>query len=222
LRKADPGPVLRELARTLDVSATLACFPGLSAADLSRILAQAAGPVTGELFSSPPPAAKEKSADSRPSGPPAGRPAKKPAAHPAAAHGPATLHIDGGARGNPGPAGTGALLRIPGEEPVGRGEYIGEATNNTAEYRALLLGLALAREHKVDRLRVLSDSELLVRQMTGAYRVKHPDLKILHAKAQAAASHIESVSYAHIPREKNADADELVNRAIDARGKVSL
>jgi ribonuclease HI len=214
LRKVDPAAVLSCLAQTLDVSAVLARFPGLTRNALSRIIALAAGPATGDLFSFPHPASGEAASAHAADG--------RRATSPRPSAGAATLHIDGGARGNPGPAGVGALLLVPGGEPVGRGEFIGEATNNVAEYRALLLGLALAREHGVCRLRVLSDSELLVRQMTGAYRVRHPELKLLHHKAQSAASHIGAISYAHIPREKNAGADDLVNRAIDARGKVTL
>lgn len=205
MRRPEASAVLRELARTLDITATLAHFPGLSAGDLARILEEAAGPVRlssrgtplGPLFA---PSEKAPAAPSRR----------------------ALLFVDGGARGNPGPAGVGAVLHMPGADPEGRGEYIGEATNNVAEYRALLLGLALAREMGAKRLAVHSDSELLVRQLTGVYRVKHPDLKPLHQEARRLASGFESVSWIHVPREKNHRADELVNRAIDARGKVRL
>ncbi len=207
MRKVDPAAVLLHLAKTLDVPATLDHFPGLSSTLLSRILAEAAGPVAGELFTKDP-------------APASGH--RLPARVHAGSGQHAILHIDGGARGNPGPAGIGAVLTLPGKAPVGRGEFIGEATNNTAEYRALLLGLSLARLAGVRKLAVFSDSELLVRQMSGSYKVKHPELRLLHGKAHSAASLIGSVTYAHVPRAKNEAADRLVNLAIDARGPVTL
>ena len=126
------------------------------------------------------------------------------------------VNVDGGARGNPGPAAVGAVLRTPdGEIVAERGERIGEATNNVAEYRALLLGIELAREHGAGELEVIGDSELIVKQVRGVYKVKNADLKSLHAEAKAALAGFPRWSIRHVRREHNSHADELVNRALD-------
>jgi ribonuclease HI len=127
-------------------------------------------------------------------------------------------HIDGGARGNPGPAGYGVHV----EDEQGRVVaqlygYLGTATNNTAEYAALLALLEYARARGATTLRVLSDSELLVRQMRGEYRVKHPGLQVLHAAARRLMTSVPSVVLEHVPRERNVQADALANRAMDLR-----
>jgi ribonuclease HI len=129
----------------------------------------------------------------------------------------AILFADGGARGNPGPAAFGAVL-IDGAGFILReiGEYIGTATNNVAEWRALVAGLAAAAELGIDDLAVRMDSELVVRQLTGVYRVKHPDLIPLHERARALLRRFKSVDVQHIPRAKNKAADALVNAALDA------
>lgn len=128
-----------------------------------------------------------------------------------------TLYTDGGARGNPGPAGAGALLLdADGKEVEAISAYLGEMTNNQAEYRALLLGLQAAIDNGVAELDVRMDSELIVKQMKGEYKVKHPDMKPLNAQAQALVAQIGVVNFYHIRREFNADADKLVNQAIDA------
>lgn len=129
------------------------------------------------------------------------------------------IMIDGAARGNPGPAAAGAVLDHPA---LKRGEYIGEATNNVAEYRALILGLELALEAGLDEVEIQSDSQLLVRQMTGQYRVKNPALRDLYQRAQSAAARLSSVLYRHIPREDNVEADRVANMALDAKGPISL
>jgi ribonuclease HI len=134
----------------------------------------------------------------------------------------AVLHVDGGARGNPGPAGYGFVISSGDGPLVQRGGYVGQATNNVAEYSALVAGLEAAAELGIREVEVMADSELMVRQMTGQYRVKNEGLKPLYAKAQAAAARIGKVSYQHIPREKNKEADKLANMAIDAKGSVSL
>lgn len=126
------------------------------------------------------------------------------------------LFCDGGARGNPGPAGAGAVLYDDAGNVLDRrGEYLGRATNNTAEYRGVLLGLELARRHGLREIRLRLDSELVVRQLTGQYRVRHPELLGLwdEVKRQLRAFTVWDV--AHIPREQNAAADKLVNEAID-------
>ena len=129
---------------------------------------------------------------------------------------PWTLRCDGGARGNPGPAAIGYVLIDPqGREVEARGEAIGKVTNNTAEYRSLIAGLEAAARHGVERLVVRMDSELVVRQMRGEYRVKHPDLKVLHRKAQEAAGAVANVRYREVPRAENARADRLVNDTLD-------
>jgi len=129
------------------------------------------------------------------------------------------LYVDGGARGNPGPAGIAArLLTAEGELVEELSDVIGEATNNVAEYEALLAGLELALDRGVERLTVFMDSELVVRQLTGRYRVKNADLKALHDEAQRRLHGFREVDVRHVPREQNAEADRLVNEALDRAG----
>jgi len=129
------------------------------------------------------------------------------------------LYTDGGARGNPGPAGIGAvLLTASGDLVEELGDFIGKATNNVAEYQALLAGLELALDRGVERLDVFLDSELVVRQVNGQYKVKDAGLKPLHAQACLLLSRFHEVSVKHVRREQNAEADRLVNEAIDAAG----
>jgi ribonuclease HI len=126
------------------------------------------------------------------------------------------LHVDGGARGNPGPAAIGVVISDPDGTPVATfGGKIGETTNNVAEYKALLRGLALAAEHGAREVRVINDSELVARQVTGVYKVKHPDMQDLHAQAVTALSGFERWSIESVPRAQNAAADALVNEALD-------
>ncbi len=127
-------------------------------------------------------------------------------------------HIDGGARGNPGPAGYG--VRVDDAEGRMVAElygYLGTATNNTAEYAALLALLEYAVQAGAASVRVLSDSELLVRQISGEYRVKHPALQVLHGEARRLIAALPSVSLEHVPREQNVAADALANRAMNLR-----
>lgn len=134
----------------------------------------------------------------------------------APARGSVIANIDGGARGNPGPAAYGIVLRDAGGATLfAAGKCIGRATNNVAEYYGLIAALDAARERGVSRLRVESDSELLVLQIQGRYRVKSPDLKPLHERALKLARALEFFEIAHIPRQKNRDADRLVNAALD-------
>ena len=134
----------------------------------------------------------------------------------ASARGAVVANIDGGARGNPGPAAYGIFLRDPGGTTLlATGKRIGHATNNVAEYFGLIAALDAARERGISRLRVESDSELLVQQMQGRYRVKSPDLKPLHERALKLAREFEFFEIAHVPREKNREADHLVNAALD-------
>jgi ribonuclease HI len=131
----------------------------------------------------------------------------------------ARLFTDGGARGNPGPAALGYVIEAEdGTVLEARGEPIGVATNNVAEYRALVAGLAKALELGATELEVISDSELLVKQMRGEYRVKNRGLVPLSVEATDLARRIGSVRYTSVRREKNELADRLVNEALDAHG----
>ena len=132
----------------------------------------------------------------------------------------AKLFTDGGSRGNPGPAAYGFVLEAPdGTVLDARGEAIGVATNNVAEYRALLAGLERAHELDIDELEVISDSELLVKQMRGEYKVKNAALRELSLEAARLARRIGTVSYTAVRREHNELADSLVNEALDAAGR---
>ena len=129
------------------------------------------------------------------------------------------VHVDGGARGNPGPAAIGVVTSTPDGEVVDElAELIGEATNNVAEYRALLRGLERARELGATEVALVNDSELVARQVQGAYKVKHPGLRPLYDQAMEALRGFERWSVRSVPRAQNADADQLVNAALDAQG----
>jgi ribonuclease HI len=131
----------------------------------------------------------------------------------------AKLWTDGGARGNPGPAAYGYVLEADdGTVLAAHGEAIGEATNNVAEYRALVAGLEKAGELGVDELEVVSDSELLVKQMRGEYKVKNEALRELSMQASGLARQLGAVTYTAVRREHNELADQLVNEALDASG----
>ncbi|MGC1166611.1 MAG: ribonuclease HI family protein [Solirubrobacterales bacterium] len=127
-----------------------------------------------------------------------------------------TVNVDGGARGNPGPAAIGVVVRGEGGEVLEeRGERIGRATNNVAEYRALLLGIELGAAHGASELELLGDSELIVRQVEGKYKVKDATMKELHREVKAALRPFERWSIRHVRRDQNAEADRLVNAALD-------
>lgn len=129
-----------------------------------------------------------------------------------------TLRTDGGARGNPGPGGAGFVLEDEtGAIVRGGGRYLGSVTNNIAEYEALIWGLRTALDHGVTDLRVCADSELVVRQINGQYRVKNEGLKPLFASAKALLARFASVRVVHVRREQNAAADALANEAMDSR-----
>ena len=129
----------------------------------------------------------------------------------------AKLSTDGGARGNPGPAAFGYVLEAEdGTVLAAHGETIGIATNNVAEYSALIAGLERARELAVDEVEVVSDSELMVKQMRGEYRVKNETLQELFARASRLARGFRDVSYTAVRREHNELADRLVNEALDS------
>ena len=128
------------------------------------------------------------------------------------------VHVDGGARGNPGPAAVGVVISDPRDGTVLEdvAEAIGEATNNVAEYRGLLLGLERARALGADEVEVVGDSELVAKQVQGLYKVKHPAMRPLHAEALRALGEFSSWSIRTVPRAENAAADALVNQALDA------
>ena len=129
----------------------------------------------------------------------------------------AVANIDGGARGNPGPAAYGVIIRnAKGEVLAELGEYLGTQTNNVAEYSGLLAALEWAAREKLESLKVLSDSELLVRQMHGQYKVKNPALKELFDRAQAAVRKLKHFAIDHVRREANRDADRMVNQVLDS------
>ena len=126
-----------------------------------------------------------------------------------------TVHVDGGARGNPGPAAAAAVIDGDGvHDEVG--ERLGVATNNVAEYRGLLLGLRRARELGATEVEVINDSELVAKQLNGEYRVKHPDLKPLYEAARRELEGFRAWSIRSVPRAQNADADRLVNATLDS------
>lgn len=127
----------------------------------------------------------------------------------------ATANVDGGSRGNPGPAGYGVIIERDDGTTVALKASLGRATNNVAEYNGLLAALRWAVEHGISALHVRSDSELLVKQMRGEYRVKNPGLQPLHEEARALARQIGRVRFEHVRREQNREADRLANEAMD-------
>ncbi len=196
----DPRAVLEALAASLDAGEVLSRFPGLAREELRAMVRAAAG--------------KLPRGTTRPA------PAARTAADCAAAVGdwPAevTVHIDGGSRGNPGEAGVGVYFQDRSGAPLQSiARYIGRATNNTAEYQALLTALARARDAGVRHLRVFSDSELLVNQVNGRYRTTVPHLQQYLQEAIRLMREIGRVDVAHVRREFNKEADALANEAMD-------
>jgi ribonuclease HI len=130
-----------------------------------------------------------------------------------------TAHIDGGARGNPGPAGYGVVIHdASGRKLAELSEYLGHQTNNYAEYRGLLAALGYAHANAIKALKIVSDSELMVRQMKGIYKVRNPGLRKLYDEAQQLVRKLDHFEIRHALREHNRDADRLANQAMD-RGK---
>ncbi len=128
-----------------------------------------------------------------------------------------TINTDGGARGNPGPAGIGVVIKDEAGEIVYRyGGYIGEATNNVAEYKALIKSLEEAFNLGATDVKIQMDSELIVKQMQGVYKIKEPTLQELAAQVIKLLKQFSSYSFAHVRREYNQEADAMVNKAIDA------
>ena len=129
--------------------------------------------------------------------------------------GAATAHVDGGSRGNPGPAGYGVFITRDDGSTVEIKESIGITTNNVAEYNGLLAALRWAAEHGIRSLTVRADSELMIKQMRGEYRVKNPGLRPLYEEAQSLARRLARVTFEHVRREFNQEADRLANEAMD-------
>ena len=126
------------------------------------------------------------------------------------------MNVDGGSRGNPGPAAIGVVVRNDdGAVVEAVGETIGRETNNVAEYKAMLRGLELALAHGADEVEMIGDSELIIRQIEGRYKVKKADLKPLHAEAKELLGKFDRWKVRHVKREHNSDADALVNQALD-------
>jgi ribonuclease HI len=126
------------------------------------------------------------------------------------------VHVDGGARGNPGPAAAACVVSSPdGEVLAERSQLLGTASNNVAEYRALLLGLECARELGASEVEIVGDSELIAKQVQGAYKVKHEAMRPLHRQAMEELSKFDRWSIRTVPRARNAHADALVNAALD-------
>lgn len=189
--RAMQAAVLRFIAREEPLVATLGAFPQLDRAKLQRALEKAAGLLEGN-------GADEAEA--------------------APAYIRLRLYSDGAARGNPGPAGAGAVLVEPSGQVVDRlGKFLGHQTNNYAEYMGLLLGLRRALELGVREVEVFADSELMIRQLGGRYQVKSPSLRPLYEEALKALNAFERVKLVHVPREMNRAADEMSNKAIEER-----
>ena len=129
----------------------------------------------------------------------------------------AHIHTDGAARGNPGPAAWSFVIEVPGEKPIEAAERMGEATNNVAEYTALIHALTRAAELKLPHVAVFSDSELMVKQINGEYAVKNPELQDLHGEAWALIRRFSSVTLSHVRRAENKRADALCNEALDGK-----
>lgn len=131
-----------------------------------------------------------------------------------------TAYIDGGARGNPGPAAYGVIVRDADGKPLAElAKYLGIQTNNYAEYSGLLAALEYAQQQNFSGLKIFSDSELLVKQMKGEYKVNHPVLKKFHARARELAGHLQHFAIHHVLRAHNRHADALVNATLDAEAK---
>lgn len=128
----------------------------------------------------------------------------------------AVLFCDGAARGNPGPGAYGFVVFVDGRVLAQDGAQLGHVTNNVAEYYALIHGLKKCKDLRIDSLVVKSDSQLLVRQISGQYRVRNPSLQVLHGEVQTLLAHFFHYEVVHIPREENELADALANRALDS------
>ncbi|WP_082282906.1 ribonuclease HI family protein [Myxococcus hansupus] len=201
--------ILRHIAREEPLQGTVREFRGLTREHLGQLIEEAAQRLAGAPPAAAPPLVS----------PP--EKAESPRAEPAAASEPhprLRVYSDGAARGNPGPAGAGAVLMDPTGNVVARlGRFLGTQTNNSAEYMGLLLGLKHAQSLGAREVDVYADSELLIRQLGGRYQVKSATLKPLYEEARKLLKGFTKVKLHHVPRAQNAEADEMSNRAIDER-----
>jgi ribonuclease HI len=215
-------PVLAELLRFIaaneQLPRTLERYKGYDRDAVGKLIAAAADRVErAEVEGAGDPPAGRARVEVRKAGE-AKRAAARPLEAPVPAATRARLYSDGAARGNPGPAGAGAVIVNPQGQVVARvGKYLGENTNNYAEYMGLILGLKRARAMGIRELEVLADSELLVRQLNGEYQVKAENLRPLFEEARQLLAGFPGVALRHVPREENEAADEMSNRAIDER-----
>jgi ribonuclease HI len=214
MARPPPAEVIAFIAREEPLARTLEAFPDVSRDDLRRLLeALAAAYRSTEAIQAPPPASRpEPRKAPAPAGP---RPSR---GVPAGQFPRLAVFSDGAARGNPGPAGAGAVLVAPDGTVIEElGKYLGTNTNNYAEYTGLILGLRRALELGAREVDVRADSELMVKQLQGKYRVKAPNLQPLYEEAVALLRKFDRVTVAHVYREQNKLADEMSNRAIDER-----
>jgi ribonuclease HI len=189
-----PGTVLSYLAQTLSVARTLKRFPALKPNDLQEILGRCARWVS--------------EGEARPSPPPPGA-------------GEISIHADGASRGNPGEAGAGVVFADERGKTLKEWKsYLGQTTNNVAEYRAVLLALEKASALGAESVIINMDSELVVRQLSGEYKVREPHLKALHQKALELLKGFRRYRLRHVPREENRRADQLANEAIDQKIRI--
>jgi ribonuclease HI len=192
--------ILRHIAREEPLTATVRAFRGMTRERLGQLLEEAAERLA--------PASKKGD----------GEPAAEAAEEPRGPVPRLRLYSDGAARGNPGPSGAGAVLIEPGGQVIARlGKYLGHQTNNYAEYMGLILGLKHAKTLGAKEIEIFADSELLIRQLGGRYQVKSSTLRPLYEEAVKLLNDFSRVKLVHVPREMNALADEMSNKAIDER-----
>lgn len=191
MSRNDPGGVLAALAEKLSVNGLLEDYPDLTREKLKEILLEAS-----RKFPSKTDARASRDFN----------PGKA-----------LIINVDGASRGNPGEAGAGAVLRNTSGQALELKKYLGQTTNNVAEYEALIMALEEASRLGVREAEVRSDSELLVHQMNGVYRVKSPQLKPLYEKAVSLASGFGKMKFVHVGREDNREADRLANLAVEAK-----
>ncbi|RUO87551.1 reverse transcriptase-like protein [Corallococcus sp. AB018] len=207
--------VLRHIAREEPLTATVRAFRGLTREHLGQLLDEAADQLSGGPRDAGAPAS-EPAPRTAPESTTSGIEIVTPAAGGALNR--VRVYSDGAARGNPGPAGAGAVLTNAEGAVVARlGKFLGHQTNNYAEYMGLIIGLQHAKSLGAREVEVFADSELLIRQLGGKYQVKSPTLKPLFQEAQKLLATFGKVRLAHVPRAQNAEADEMSNRAIDER-----
>lgn len=196
-----PAQLLLAIAEHESLEKTCEALPGLTRAAAQKLLRGAAQKLQGEAAQAAPAPAKA---------------APAPAAVKPSSSKRVLVFSDGAARGNPGPAGAGAVITDAAGTVLARlGRFLGNQTNNVAEYQGLLLGLRHAQQLGLREIEVRADSQLVIRQLEGRYAVKHPGLKPLHAEATRLLQGFESYTLRHVPREENSLADEMSNRAID-------